>query len=304
MATLKSYRVGSIPQPRLPETAEQASQWQDRNRSWWQAHPMRYDWKTPLGIKDFSREFYDEIDRRFFQDAEEYLPSRMRPFDRLIPFEQLPELDVLEIGVGSGSHAGLMAPSARTFTGIDLTEFAVKSTSERLRQAGSNSQVLCMDAEKMEFPDESFDFIWSWGVIHHSADTRRVLSEMRRVLRPGGRAVIMVYHRSFWGYYVLSGLIHGLVRNVVPHPVPAQGDAIDHRWGPGTVLYLFGVEIHRFRLFHGPKAGNSGQQESPAATSRGSFENYRSQLGSRPLVPGVCEPPADGLFSGFPSAEA
>jgi ubiquinone/menaquinone biosynthesis C-methylase UbiE len=198
----------------LPQTAEQAALWQERNRGWWQAHPMRYDWKTPLGIKDFSPEFYKEIDRRFFQDAEEYMPSRTRPFYRLISFEQLPEMDVLEIGVGSGSHAGLMAPFARSFTGIDLTEYAVKCASERLRQAGLNSRIVCMDAEKMEFPDRSFDFIWSWGVIHHSADTRRVLSEMRRVLRPGGRAVIMVYHRSFWTYYILSGLIHGLVRGM------------------------------------------------------------------------------------------
>src|SRR5262249_53453292 len=70
--------------------------------------------------------------------------------------------------------------------------------------------VLEMDAEQMSFRDGSFDFIWSWGVIHHSADTRRVLNEMHRVLRPGGKCVVMIYHRSWWIYYVLHGLFKGV----------------------------------------------------------------------------------------------
>jgi SAM-dependent methyltransferase len=198
----------------LPQTADQASQWQARNRQWWEKHPMRYDWKDKLDVEEFSPPFYEEIDRRFFGDAEEYLPARALPFDRLIPFDQLPQLDVLEIGVGNGSHAGLLARHAKNFTGIDLTAYAVKSTSERLRLTSPGARVLRMDAERMAFPDHSFDFIWSWGVIHHSSDTRNVLREMHRVLRPGGRAVVMVYHRNFWNYYVMSGLLHGLLRGM------------------------------------------------------------------------------------------
>jgi ubiquinone/menaquinone biosynthesis C-methylase UbiE len=175
---------------------------------------MRYDWQNALGIEDYSPQFYQEIDHRFFSDAEQYLPCRQIPFDRLIPFDQLPHLDVLEIGTGNGSHAGLLARHARTFTGIDLTDYAVKSTSERLRQLGLTAQILRMDAERMAFPDRSFDFVWSWGVIHHSADTRSVLQEIRRVLRPGGQAVIMVYHRNFWNYYIGCGLFHGLLRGM------------------------------------------------------------------------------------------
>jgi ubiquinone/menaquinone biosynthesis C-methylase UbiE len=55
-----------------------------------------------------------------------------------------------------------------------------------------------LDAEQLALAEGSFVVFWSWGVIHHSANTRRILDEMHRVLRPGGSAVVMVYHRGFW----------------------------------------------------------------------------------------------------------
>ena len=69
-----------------------------------------------------------------------------------------------------------------------------------------------MDAENLEFQDASFDFVWSWGVIHHSSNTLKVLREIHRVLRPGGRVTTMVYHRNFWNYYVYSGFFGGIVK--------------------------------------------------------------------------------------------
>jgi ubiquinone/menaquinone biosynthesis C-methylase UbiE len=195
----------------LPKTAEEAQSWQQVNRAWWESHPMRYDWEAELGLKEFSREFYEEIDRRFFSEADKFLPRNKLPFDRLIPFDKLPRWDVLEIGVGNGSHAGLLARHAKSFTGIDLTEYAVKSTTERMKVFGTNAKILQMDAEKLDFPDQSFDFIWTWGVIHHSSDTRAILKQMHRVLRPGGSAVVMVYHRNFWEYYVRRGLLRGML---------------------------------------------------------------------------------------------
>src|SRR5205085_539710 len=104
--------------------------------------------------------------------------------------------DVLEIGVGQGTHAQLLAPRCKSFTGIDLTTCAVEMTSERLKLFKIPGAVLEMDAEHMSFGDGSFDYIWSWGVIHHSADTNRVLKEMHRVLRPGGKCTVMIYYRS------------------------------------------------------------------------------------------------------------
>lgn len=199
----------------LPQTPEQAKAWQEANRSWWESHPMRYDFTDTVEVEEFTPEFYEEVDRRFFGDARPYLPYKNLPFESLIGFETLAEKDVLEIGVGMGSHAQLLASHARSFAGIDLTEYAVKSTTQRLKLFGldkPNVRIMRMDAENLEFDDGSFDLVWSWGVIHHSSNTRNVLREIHRVLRPGGRATTMVYHRNFWNYYIYAGFFGGIVK--------------------------------------------------------------------------------------------
>ena len=211
---------GSVPEgfndpTALPQTPEQAESWQKANRSWWEDHPMRYDFTETVEVEEFTREFYEEIDRRFFSDARPYLPYAKLPFEALIDFDSLANKDVLEIGVGMGSHAQLLTPRCRSFTGIDLTTYAVESTSRRMRQFaldGPQVKVLQMDAEKLEFEDNSFDLVWSWGVIHHSSDTRQVLKEIHRVLRPGGLVTTMVYHRNFWNYYIYAGFFGGIVK--------------------------------------------------------------------------------------------
>src|SRR5262245_16373964 len=155
----------------LPRGTDAQATWQHLNREWWETNPMRYDWNQPIEAEERSREFFEEIDRRHFFDASRYLRVKQRPFDELIPFERLGQMDVLEIGVGNGSHAQLIATHCRTYTGIDLTQYAVASTQRRFELFKIDGRVLQMDAEHLEFPDSSFDFIWTWGVIHHSANT-------------------------------------------------------------------------------------------------------------------------------------
>ena len=105
----------------LPESAEQAAEWQEANKSWWEKTPMRYDWQEGIGIAQDDAAYFDEIDRRFFDSVSHYMPWDQRPFDNLIDFGSLKGQDILEIGVGHGSHAELIAPHCRNYTGIDLT---------------------------------------------------------------------------------------------------------------------------------------------------------------------------------------
>ncbi|MCX7177141.1 MAG: class I SAM-dependent methyltransferase [Proteobacteria bacterium] len=197
---------------KIPSSKDEAQEWQHANRSFWESTPMRYDWKEDVEHTEGSKEFFEEIDRRFYGNVRPFMPWTRIPFDNLIPFEDLKHKSVLEIGVGMGSHASLLAAHALSYTGIDLTDYAVKMTTARMKLLERDADIRRMDAEAMEFPDSTFDFIWSWGVIHHSSNTRRILQEMHRVLKSGGQAVIMVYNRGWWNYYICGGLINGLLR--------------------------------------------------------------------------------------------
>lgn len=239
MPTLKDDSLGGFNNPTaLPENAEQARQWQKSNQAWWENNPMRYDWMDKLGVQEFTEEFYREIDRRFFEDSVVYMPPREIPFDHLIDFASLRTKDVLEIGVGCGSHAGLLAQHARSYTGIDLTNYAVRCTSERMRCFGFDAAIGQMDAEHMAFADDSFDFIWSWGVIHHSSDTRQILSEMHRVLRPGGHIITMVYFRNNWNWYVLGGL-RGVFQGGFPRAKSLH--TVTQRWTDGALARYYTI---------------------------------------------------------------
>jgi len=199
----------------LPQSSDQNKRWQEANRAWWESHPMRYDFSGGVAAAEFSKEFYQEIDARFFSDVRTFMPWRSIPFDSLIDFDSLRNKDVLEIGVGNGSHAQLISPFAQSYTGIDLTNYAVNSTTRRLEFLEPDrrrARIVRMDAERMDFPDNSFDFVWSWGVIHHSANTRKILEEIHRVLRPGGSATTMVYYRNLWNYYIMGGLFAGVFK--------------------------------------------------------------------------------------------
>ena len=74
-----------------------------------------------------------------------------------------------------------------------------------------HSELSVADAESLPFADESFDIVYSWGVIHHSPDTPKVVNQIFRVLKQNGEARIMIYHtQSIVGY--MLWLRYGLLR--------------------------------------------------------------------------------------------
>jgi 2-polyprenyl-3-methyl-5-hydroxy-6-metoxy-1,4-benzoquinol methylase len=182
---------------------------QTESRRWWEANPMSYDWHKTIQAPEGTREFFEAIDHRFFSSSSFYRGDR--PFEKWIPFDRLKGKRVLEIGCGLGAHAQLLSTAGCRLTCIDLTEKAVETTRQRLWLWGLSADVFRMDAEQMDFLDSEFDFVWSWGVIHHSPDTERIIRHVWRVLKPGGEFRFMVYHRpSISGFYSIArGLLTG-----------------------------------------------------------------------------------------------
>jgi ubiquinone/menaquinone biosynthesis C-methylase UbiE len=143
--------------------------------------------------------------------------------------------DVLEIGVGmGGDHVEWAKSKPRSLAGIDLTPRAVEHTRKRLSIYGLTSEVRVSDAEALPFKDRSFDLIYSWGVLHHSPNTSKALKEVYRVLRPGGTARIMIYHK-----YALTGYMLWCRYALLTGRIYLSLDDIYHQYleSPGTKAY-------------------------------------------------------------------
>ena len=115
---------------------------------------------------------------------------------------------VLEIGLGQGAESeGLIRRGAR-WTGIDLTPEAIRRVSLRLKLHGlSYEDITQASATAIPFPDESFDLVFSHGVLHHIPDIDVAQAEIARVLRPGGRLVAMLYARRSLNYVVSISMV-------------------------------------------------------------------------------------------------
>jgi SAM-dependent methyltransferase len=113
-------------------------------------------------------------------------------------YERWAGKDVLEVGVGLGTDHLQFARAGARARGIDLTPRCVELTSQRLEQEGLASDLSIMDAERLEFPDDSFDAVYSFGVLHHTSSPELAFHEIRRVLRPGGVFIGGLYNKRSW----------------------------------------------------------------------------------------------------------
>jgi ubiquinone/menaquinone biosynthesis C-methylase UbiE len=180
---------------------------QEQVRDWWDRNPMSYDVDDPIPYDEGSQEYFREIDRRIFHPRYMRLTADEsgKPFSLFVDFDSLRGKDVLDVGIGSGIATQMLAEAGANVTGVDLTQWAVETTRHRLDAFGLEADVRQADAEQLPFADASFDLVFSWGVIHHSSDMDRALGELVRVTRPGGRIVLMVYHRHSLFYVVYRG---------------------------------------------------------------------------------------------------
>lgn len=158
--------------------------------------------------------------------------------------------DVLEIGVGLGADHQQFAQEGARLKGIDLTDRAVKHTTQRLKLFGLESDLKTGDAENLPYPDNSFDLVYSWGVLHHSPDTQKAILEVCRVLKKGGEAKIMIYHKySLVGY--MLWLRYALLRL---NPFTSLAEIYsNHLESPGTKAYSVKDAANLFSCFEHTK---------------------------------------------------
>lgn len=118
--------------------------------------------------------------------------------------------DVLDVGCGQGIDLAQYARAGAHATGIDLTPRHVELARRHLGALGLPVEVVEGDAEQLPFADCTFDRVSSNGVLHHTPNIDAALKEIRRVLRPGGEARVIVYNRRSFHYWLFQVLHQGI----------------------------------------------------------------------------------------------
>jgi ubiquinone/menaquinone biosynthesis C-methylase UbiE len=194
-----------------------------------------------------SRAGAGQVERlQYFRSIDAYRYEKSPFIHAFAQFERARSKRVLEIGLGSGSDFLQWVRHGASAVGRDLTEASVQLVKERLSVEGLSGDVAVGDVEALEFADQSFDLVYSYGVIHHTPDTEKAVREIYRVLKVGGVARVMIYH-----LYGLSTLYQWLLFGPLQlRPLRGVRDVVfHHNESIGTKLYSRGEAKTLFRQF-------------------------------------------------------
>jgi ubiquinone/menaquinone biosynthesis C-methylase UbiE len=130
----------------------------------------------------------------------------------IVESEAVPHRRILEIGVGLGSDHYRFAAAGNSMVAIDLSREHLRQTVRHLQLEGLSTQPVYGDAENTAFQRASFDMVYAFGAIHHTPSPEAAVKEMHRVLKPGGVALVALYHLNslnFLGFLIRHGIWRG-----------------------------------------------------------------------------------------------
>lgn len=156
---------------------------------------------TPMSF-DIEKWTYEQK-RKFRYDLQDYMHG-------VFGFEQWAGKKVLDIGCGSGIDAMEFARNGADVTAVDITQNALNLTLELMKETRTMFQVRLASADNLPFSDNTFDLIYSFGVLHHIPNIRDTLREVKRVLKPGGSIMVMLYHKDSLLYAYSIMYLHGI----------------------------------------------------------------------------------------------
>ena len=167
-----------------------------------------------------TREFFDAVERHRYHEYAPWMPEVMG-------FNDFKGARLLEVGCGMGTDLLQFARGGAKVTGIDLTPRSIEISRRHLEVYGQRGDFVISDGERLPFKNETFDVVYSNGVLHHTPDTAAAVRELHRVLRRGGQARVMLYHRdsaAYWGDIILRhGVLHGeLLRGNSPADIMSK----------------------------------------------------------------------------------
>lgn len=223
-----------------------------------------------------SAAFYAEIERHRYA---------LEPGTRaMADFGRWRGCDVLEAGCGIATDGINFARAGARYVGVDLSTSALELAEKRFAIEGRPGRFVRGSVTELPFADDSFDLVYSCGVIHHVPDTRAAVAEFHRVLRPGGHAVVMVYHRDSLNYRVSIMIVRRALVGALL--LPGVTTAISRVTGEAVEL----LEAHKVLL---------RQHGIAYLTDRERFLNHNTDGPGNPLSKVYSRAQARELFSDF-----
>lgn len=175
------------------ELKKKIQEYWTKNVPGWDVISKEYDPKQ--------REFYTAADNLRYQ-YDSYIPALLESF---VHEGEL----LLEIGCGLGSDTRFIAKKKSNIISLDLSFNNVYLTKMGSKLLGiDNNRGVCADGENLPFKDNSFDKVYSFGVLHHTPNTGRAINDIYRILKPNGRCLVMLYHKGYAYYFLLLRYFH------------------------------------------------------------------------------------------------
>lgn len=235
---------------------------------------------NPCGVKFAPGEvgtpaFFEAVERHRYE-TEWHIPE-------VVDFPRWRDKKVLEVGCGLGTDAVSFARAGANYTGVDLTEASIQLVGRRFALEGLEGDLRTADAERLPFADESFDLVYSHGVLHHTPDTRGAIGEVRRVLKPSGTAMVMLYHKSSYNYHINIMTLRRLGVRLLRFD-----------WGPAFVHSLTGEDEGRLRELQ-----KIYRKDPESLLARDQFLNQNTDGAGNPLARAYTRREAVGMFTGF-----
>jgi SAM-dependent methyltransferase len=173
--------------------------------------------------------------REFFDEVAAHRSSLERAIEELVRFDEWRGRDVLEAGCGIGTDGARFAAAGARYTGLDFSSAALDLAARRFTQGRLEGRLIEGSVTELPLPDASFDLVYSHGVLHHVPDAARAIRELHRVLRPGGTALVMVYHRDSLNYRINIMVVRRMLAAALLAPGAVRAVAALTRERPDVV---------------------------------------------------------------------
>ena len=183
-------------------------------RSYWNTHTLGLQYVKDSALEPGTAAFFAHIRPWMNPYKFPWIMQRIEREAALLRGKHL-----LEIGCGMGYDSLEFLKRGVRVTATDLTDNAVRLARRHfaLERVAAES-VHTENALALSFPDNTFDAVWSNGVLHATSDTRLAVQEARRVLKPGGRAIISHFYRRPSWMYIISRLGREPIEHGVEDP--------------------------------------------------------------------------------------